>query len=73
MLTVARLVRNHGKSTIEGLIGTQRAGILPAGNVSGAITELIRVAEFVPALVDDAIAVLDGLGARIDRESVGLR
>lgn len=54
----------------ERLIRAQRDGavadgILPAGNVSGAITDLIRVAEFVPALVAEAVAVLDGLRGRI--------
>jgi NAD(P)H-dependent flavin oxidoreductase YrpB (nitropropane dioxygenase family) len=54
----------------ERLIRAQRDGavvdgILPAGNVSGAITDLIRVAEFVPALVADAVEVLEALGRRI--------
>jgi enoyl-[acyl-carrier protein] reductase II len=48
--------------------GEMDAGILPAGNVSGAITDLIHVAEFVPALVADAIAVLEGLGRRVRSE-----
>jgi enoyl-[acyl-carrier protein] reductase II len=48
--------------------GEMDAGILPAGNVSGAITDLIHVADFVPALVADAIAVLEGLGRRVRSE-----
>lgn len=72
---LARITRTMDEDSLtawkdERLIRAQRdgaveAGILPAGNVSGAITELIRVAEFVPALVEGAIAVLDGLGARV--------
>lgn len=45
--------------------GEMEAGVLPAGNVSGAITDLIHVAEFVPALVEEAIAVLDSLQKRV--------
>ena len=33
-------------------------GLLPAGQVSGAIHELIDVASFVPGIVAEAIAVL---------------
>lgn len=40
-------------------------GILPAGNVSSAITDLIYVAEFVPGIVRDAIAALESLGRRV--------
>jgi hypothetical protein len=45
--------------------GLVEAGILPAGNVSGAITGLIDVADFIPAMVRDAIAVLESLTSRI--------
>jgi enoyl-[acyl-carrier protein] reductase II len=56
----------------ERLIGAQRdglldEGILPAGNVSGAITDLIHVAEFVPGMVRDAVAALDALSRRVVR------
>lgn len=47
--------------------GVMDDGILPAGNVSGAINDLISVAEFVPALVDEAITVLEMLQKRIVR------
>ncbi len=46
-------------------------GILPAGNVSGAITDLIRVAEFIPALVGEAIAILETLRKRVASLDVG--
>jgi NAD(P)H-dependent flavin oxidoreductase YrpB (nitropropane dioxygenase family) len=49
--------------------GLVDAGILPAGNVSGAITGLIDVADFIPAMVRDAIAVLESLTSRIIRPS----
>ncbi|WP_198958312.1 MULTISPECIES: NAD(P)H-dependent flavin oxidoreductase [Amycolatopsis] len=45
--------------------GEMEAGVLPAGNVSGAITDLIHVAEFIPALVEETIAVLDGVRSRV--------
>jgi NAD(P)H-dependent flavin oxidoreductase YrpB (nitropropane dioxygenase family) len=45
--------------------GAVQEGILPAGNVSGAITDLIRVAEFVPALVDEAADILESLARRV--------
>lgn len=46
------------------LIAAQRdgdmvGGILPAGQISGAINDLIRAAEFVSGMVGEAIAVLD--------------
>ncbi|MDN5937688.1 MAG: nitronate monooxygenase [Salinisphaera sp.] len=53
-----RLIRAQRDGDVE-------AGILPAGNVSGAIHDLIRVAEFVPAVVDEAIVILASLGERI--------
>ncbi|ODU07614.1 MAG: hypothetical protein ABS81_00460 [Pseudonocardia sp. SCN 72-86] len=53
-----RLIRAQRDGDVDG-------GILPAGNVSGAITDLVHVAEFVPALVEEAIAVLDGLTRRV--------
>jgi NAD(P)H-dependent flavin oxidoreductase YrpB (nitropropane dioxygenase family) len=50
------------------LIAAQRdgdmcGGILPAGQISGAINDLIHVAEFVPGMVAQALAVLDRLTA----------
>src|SRR5271156_6699154 len=53
-----RLIRAQRDGAVE-------EGILPAGNVSGAITGLIRVAEFIPALVDEAVAVLESLRKRV--------
>ncbi len=50
----------------ERLIAAQRdgdvnGGILPCGQIAGAINDLIHVAEFVPGMVSDAIAVLERL------------
>lgn len=50
----------------ERLIAAQRdgdmhGGILPCGQIAGAINDLIHVAEFVPGMVQDAIAVLERL------------
>jgi NAD(P)H-dependent flavin oxidoreductase YrpB (nitropropane dioxygenase family) len=45
--------------------GLMDDGILPAGNVSGAINDLIHVAEFVPGLVDEAITRLEASQKRI--------
>jgi NAD(P)H-dependent flavin oxidoreductase YrpB (nitropropane dioxygenase family) len=53
-----RLIRAQRDGAVE-------EGILPAGNVSGAITDLIQVAQFVPALVEEAITVLEALGKRV--------
>lgn len=60
----------------ERLIRAQREGavddgILPAGNVSGAITDLIHVAEFVPALVEEAVAVLESAARRATAVTAG--
>lgn len=41
--------------------GDMHGGILPAGQISGAINDLIHVAEFVPGIVTEAIAVMDQL------------
>lgn len=41
--------------------GDMEGGLLPAGQISGAINDLIHVSEFVPQIVADAIAVLDRL------------
>jgi enoyl-[acyl-carrier protein] reductase II len=41
------------------------AGILPAGNVSGAIGDLVHVHEFVPRLVAEAADILRALPGRI--------
>lgn len=48
-------------------------GILPAGNISSAITDLIHVAEFVPAMVEEPIAVLTALPALIVELDSGLQ
>ena len=58
----------------ERLIIAQRdgevdAGILPAGQVSGAITDLIHVADFIPRMVSEAIATMERLTTRIVRPS----
>jgi NAD(P)H-dependent flavin oxidoreductase YrpB (nitropropane dioxygenase family) len=52
------------------LIGAQRdgkleEGLMPCGQVASAINDLIHVAEFVPGIVEDAIAVLDGLRSAV--------
>ena len=54
----------------ERLIRAQRDGdvehgILPAGQVSGAIDDLIHVAEFVPSLMAGAAQILADLAARV--------
>lgn len=51
----------------ERLIAAQRdgdvtGGILPCGQVASAIGELITVAQFLPAMVDQAIAEIDRIG-----------
>lgn len=45
--------------------GEVDAGILPAGQVSGAINDLIHVAEFVPYLVEEAVHILQELAQRV--------
>lgn len=45
--------------------GDMAGGILPAGQISGAISDLIHVGEFVPAMVADAIDALDRCRASI--------
>ena len=57
----------------ERLIAAQRdgdmdGGILPAGQIAGAIHDLVHVAEFVPGMVDEAIAQLQRLNAQIAPE-----
>jgi NAD(P)H-dependent flavin oxidoreductase YrpB (nitropropane dioxygenase family) len=52
------------------LIGAQRDGLLeeglmPCGQVASAINDLIHVAEFVPGIVADAIAVLEGVSGSV--------
>jgi NAD(P)H-dependent flavin oxidoreductase YrpB (nitropropane dioxygenase family) len=59
-----RLVRAQRDGAVD-------EGILPAGNVSGAITDLIRVAEFVPGLVEEAITVLESLQKRVVPTAAG--
>ena len=41
--------------------GNMRGGILPAGQISGAINDMIDVAAFVPGVVAEAAAILRGL------------
>lgn len=41
--------------------GDMRGGILPAGQISGAINDLIDVATFVPGVVAEAATILRGL------------
>ena len=41
--------------------GDMQGGILPCGQIAGAITDLIHVAEFIPGMVREAIAVLERL------------
>ena len=38
-----------------------RGGILPAGQISGAINDMIDVAAFVPGVVAEASVILRGL------------
>ena len=42
-------------------------GILPAGQISGAISGLIHVDQFIPAMVADAIDALNHCRASIVR------
>ena len=49
--------------------GDMEGGILPCGQIAGALTELIDVASFVPAMVSEALAVLE----RVRGWTVGLR
>jgi NAD(P)H-dependent flavin oxidoreductase YrpB (nitropropane dioxygenase family) len=55
----------------ERLIAAQRdgdvvGGLMPCGQVASAIDDLIHVAEFVPGIVEDAIAVLDRLRGLVE-------
>ena len=45
--------------------GDMEGGILPCGQVAGALTELIDVAAFIPAMVAEAIAVMARMHARL--------
>lgn len=47
--------------------GDMEEGLLPAGQVSGAIKDLIRVAEFLPGIVAEAISILTGMQQRVVR------
>lgn len=54
----------------ERLIAAQRdgdveGGLMPCGQVASAIDGLIHVAEFVPGVVEDTIAILDGLQTKV--------
>lgn len=57
------------------LIGAMRdgeldRGLLPAGQISGAIKEWITVADFVPAVVREAREIIDSLHARFGSASL---
>lgn len=41
--------------------GDMRGGLLPAGQIAGAIRDLVPDAEFVPQVVADAASILRGL------------
>jgi NAD(P)H-dependent flavin oxidoreductase YrpB (nitropropane dioxygenase family) len=41
--------------------GDMRGGILPCGQIAGAIDQMIHVAQFVPQVVEEAAAILRGL------------
>ena len=41
------------------------AGILPAGQVSGAIHELIHVADFIPQMMSEALATFERLASKV--------
>jgi NAD(P)H-dependent flavin oxidoreductase YrpB (nitropropane dioxygenase family) len=45
--------------------GDMQGGILPCGQVAGAINDLIHVAEFVPGMVREAIAALGRVNTRL--------
>ena len=45
--------------------GDVDAGIVPAGQVSGAINELVHVATFIPQMVADAIETLERLTSKV--------
>jgi enoyl-[acyl-carrier protein] reductase II len=47
--------------------GDMLGGILPCGQIAGAITDLIDVADFIPAMVADAIDVLRALTPQNNR------
>ena len=52
--------------------GDMRNGILPAGQISGAISDLIEVREFIPEMVRQAIGVLSAANALITRDAAAL-
>ena len=41
--------------------GDMRGGILPCGQIAGAINEMVHVADFVPGVVAEAAAILRNL------------
>lgn len=47
--------------------GDMERGLLPAGQVSGAINDLVHVADFLPRIVNDAISILELLQGKIAR------
>lgn len=51
--------------------GDMEHGILPAGQIAGAIDALIDVATFLPGMVNDAVDILDRLQGGIQRASAG--
>lgn len=79
LIELAEIVKN-GSMTLDELTawkderliiaqrdGDMEAGILPAGQVSGAINDLIHVAEFIPSMIRDAIWTMAALQARVVR------
>ena len=45
--------------------GDMRHGLLPAGQVSGAIRDVVHVAEFLPTLIKDAIATIEKMKLKV--------
>ena len=49
--------------------GDMEGGILPCGQIAGALQELINVAEFVPGMVEHACDILERLGQLVPRRA----
>jgi hypothetical protein len=45
--------------------GDTVGGLVLAGQVAGALTEIVAVADFVPQMARDAVAILDDLARRL--------
>jgi NAD(P)H-dependent flavin oxidoreductase YrpB (nitropropane dioxygenase family) len=50
--------------------GDMRGGILPAGQIAGALNDMIHVAEFVPGVVAQAVVILRALAKAYGGESI---